>query len=254
MKPHILALITVALAAAVSGRAEINLAATERAIERAYLHGNRAELATAVKPIEAELATNPKDPALLYERAFGHYATSSALFRPDDKEELKAELETAVAILKQVHGQPWEAEAAALQSTILGRLIGIEGGMSGMTLGPKAGQLLGRAAKQAPQSPRVLLFRAISLLNTPAAFGGDREEAAKVAQQAIDAFAANAQQPGPHWGEADAWVWLGMAKRSGGDIAGTKAAWEKALAIEPDYGWVKFALLPSLEKAKAKAK
>jgi tetratricopeptide (TPR) repeat protein len=253
MKTYTLIITTVALVAAVCGRAETNVDVVEHAIERAYLRGNRVEVAAAVKSIDVALVASPADPALLYERAFAHYAASSALFKPEDKDELKSEFESAIGLLKRVHGQPWEAEAAALHSTILGRLIGIEGGMSGMTLGPKSSQLMARAAKESPRSPRVLLFRAISLINTPRSFGGDPAEGAKVIQQALDAFAAaDPKEAGPHWGQADAWTWLGMAKRNSGDIAGARVAWEKALAIEPNYGWVKYALLPSLDKKSTK--
>jgi tetratricopeptide (TPR) repeat protein len=253
MKTRTLIITALALAAIASVRAETIVADAERAVERAYLRGDRAALAEAIRPIEAALAANPSDPALTYERAFAHYAASSSLFRAADKGELQSELKAAAAMLATVHGQPWQAEAAALHGSILGRLIGLEGGMSGMTLGPKSNQLISRALKENPASPRALLFHGIGLLNTPPMFGGDAAEGAKVIQRAIEAFAAAGDKSaGPHWGLADAWAWLGVAKRGSGDFAGARAAWQKALAIEPGYGWVKFALIPSLDKKASK--
>lgn len=226
---------------------------TERAVERAYLRASATDVAAAVKSLDAALAVDPKNPALLYERAFAYYAEVPSMRGTNDKKAMIAKFEQATALLEKVKGQPWEAEAAALHSGIVGQLIGLKGAMSAMMLGPKSGQLIGRAEKALKDSPRVLLFRGISLLNTPSAFGGDAAKGAQLLQQSVDAFAkAEAAAPGPHWGRADALTWLGIAKSDAGDKAGARAAWEQALALEPDYGWVKFALLPSLDQKKAK--
>jgi len=220
---------------------------TESALEHASLRGDAAALAEAVKPLAAALARAPNDPVLLYTRAYAHYA-SSALHRwPSNPAALQKCFESAVALLERVKGAPWETEATALQGSILGELIGLKGGLAGMTLGPKSSRLLARAAQAAPNNPRLLLFRGISLLSTPTMWGGDPVEGAKLLQQAVDRFASdNAAAPGPHWGRADALTWLGIAKQKAGDTAGARTAWQQALAIEPDYEWVKFALLPSL--------
>jgi tetratricopeptide (TPR) repeat protein len=227
-------------------------ATTEAALERAYLRASSTSLAEAVKPFDTALAADPKNPALLYTRAFAHYAAVPALRAKNDKAALQSELEAAAALLERVKGQPWEGEAAALHGGILGQLIGVRGGMSGMVLGPKSSQLLGRAEKALPGNPRVLLFRGISLFNTPAAFGGDAAKGTLLLQQSADAFVkADAASPGPHWGRADALTWGGRAQHTAGDLAAARAAWEQALALEPDYVWVKFALLPSLDQKKA---
>jgi tetratricopeptide (TPR) repeat protein len=219
----------------------------ERAIEHAYLCADAAALAAAVKPLAAALAREPDNAALLYVRAFGYYAATAPLRATNNKEAIQAQLEQAVALLQRVKGAPWEVEAAALQGSILGQLIGLKGGLAGMTLGPKSSRLLARAAQAAPDNPRGLLFRGISLLSTPTMWGGDPVEGTKLLQQAVDRFVGDdVAAPGPHWGRADALTWLGIAKQKAGDTAGARTAWQQALAIEPDYAWVKFALLPSL--------
>jgi Tfp pilus assembly protein PilF len=224
-------------------------AAAERAIENAYLRADAAALADAVKPLDAAIARAPNDPALLYTRAFAHYASSVLHRKPTDRAALQQCFETSVSLLERVKGAPWEAEADALRASILGQLIGLKGGMSGMTLGPQSDRLLQRAEKAAPGNPRVLMFRGISLLNTPAIFGGDTAAGTKLLQQAVDRFAAGSSPTnGPQWGQADALTWLGIGKQKAGDTAGARAAWQQALALEPNYAWVKFALLPSLDQ------
>lgn len=252
----LLALLTLPiLARAEPAPAEANTVAVaaEPAIELAYLRANADDLAAAVKPVDAALAADPKNPALLYERAFALYAVLPSMHASADKRAMQAKLEEAVTVLERVKGQPWEAEAAALHGQILGELIGLKGGMSGMTLGPKSGQLLNRADKALPNNPRVLCFKGISLINTPATFGGDPAKGAALLQQALDLFAkSDPSASGPHWGRADTLAWLGIARQKAGDLAAARAAWEAALALEPDYAWVKFALVPTLDQKKSK--
>ena len=261
MKTKLL-LLLLALVFNVSARADtpFDSNATERAIEQAYLCASEPQLAEAVKPLGVALAADSKNPSLLYERAFAHYAATVPSRATNNKDAMLAEFEQAIALLERVRGQPWEAEACALHANILGFLIGLKGGVSGMTLGPKSNQLMARASKVLPNSPRVLLFRGEALLNTPAAFGGDPIAGVKLLQQAVDLFGAMETNPtratipaaGPLWGHADALTWLGLGKKKAGDLAAARMAWQQALALEPDYAWVKFVLLPSLDPEAAK--
>lgn len=223
----------------------------ETSIERAGLRADAAALATAVKPLEAALAAAPDQPALLYTRGFACYVSSGLHRGPKDLAAREQCLRDAVSLLERVKGTPWEAEAAAMHGSILGELIALskDPANAGATLGPQSGRLVAQAAAAAPTSPRVLVFRARSLLFTPKEYGGDPVEAAAMLQQAVDRFAApGTPPPGPAWGHADALVWLGIARQQAGDLAAARAAWLQALAIEPNFAWVKFALLPSLDK------
>jgi len=256
MKPKLTSLLllsfAVALRAAPSAPTTdpVALAATaEQAIETASLRGDAAALATATKLLDDAPAANPTHPALLYTRAFADFSASKALMRdPNNKPALKQVFEEAMGRLERVKGTPWEAEADALRGNILGSLIAVQPdpAMAGATLGVKSGRLLAQAAASAPASPRVLMFRGTSLLFTPPAYGGDPAGGVATLQRAVDGFAAAAANPGPHWGHAEALAWLGYARQRTGDAAGARLAWEQALALEPNYAWVKFALLPSL--------
>jgi tetratricopeptide (TPR) repeat protein len=230
-------------------------AEAERAIERAWLRADAAALAEAVKPLDAALAVEPNRPSLLYTRAFAHYASGGLHRDPKNQAARETCFDAAVSLLERVKGAPWEAEAAALHGTILGELINLQknAAWAGATLGPKSSRLLARAAEMAPASPRVLVFRGRSLVFTPDMFGGDPVEGRRLLQQAVERFAAGgASTPGPQWGHADALAWLGIARQRAGDLAAARAAWQQALTIEPDYAWVKFALLPSLDTKQEK--
>jgi tetratricopeptide (TPR) repeat protein len=225
-------------------------AAAERAIEVASMWSDAGALKAATRTLDDALTRAPDDAALLYTRGFAYYAESLSLYRdPKNRVAMKRCLDKGVDELERVKGAPWETEAVALEANLLGSLIGFQDdpAMAGATFGMKSSRLLGQAAAAAPGNPRVLLFRGTSLLFTPPEYGGDPALGVATIEKAVDHFASDgATAAGPHWGHGQALAWLGLARQRTGDLAGARAAWEKALALEPNYAWVKFALLPSL--------
>jgi tetratricopeptide (TPR) repeat protein len=220
----------------------------ESVIERAGHCADAPALARAIKSLDDALAVTPDQPALLYTRGYAGYVDSGLHRGPKKQAAGEQCLRDAAGFLERVKGAPWETEAAALRGAILGALIGMQKdpAQAAATLGPESSELLAQAATAAPTSPRVLLFRGQSLLFTPPEYGGDPVEGAALMQKAVDGLAAAMPTDGPRWGHAEALAWLGFAKKQAGDLAAARAAWQQALAIEPNYAWIKFALLPSL--------
>jgi tetratricopeptide (TPR) repeat protein len=220
----------------------------ERQLEQGYLRNDASAIASVNETLEARLASAHEDQELLDTRAFGYYALATALrSRSQDKEAIAA-LGEAVGLLEAVKNEPFRTEALALHGHINGMLIGLKGGLSGMTLGRRANELLLAAERSAPANPRVLMFSGVSLLHRPAAFGGDAAKAAQVLARAaaiFDAMIASSQSP--QWGQAETLMWLGLARQRSGDAGGAHAAWERALEIEPNYWIVSTTLLPSLD-------
>ena len=64
---------------------------------------------------------------------------------------------------------------------------------------------------------------------------------------AIELFADDAPEaPLPAWGHAEAYAWLGQTHAALGQVGEARAAFERALEVEPGYGWVQEVLLPGL--------
>jgi Flp pilus assembly protein TadD len=119
-----------------------------------------------------------------------------------------------------------------------------------MLLGPMASRSLDRAAKAEPANPRVLLLQGVSAYNTPAMFGGDLGDAERLLRRSLEVLSREpADKPWPNWGRFDAHVWLGQTLLKKGDKAGARAEYDKALAIAPDSGWLRYALIPALDRA-----
>ncbi len=141
------------------------------------------------------------------------------------------------------------AEAYSLLSSVYGRQIGLSG-IKGMFLGPKSGNLLKKAEQLAPDNPRVVLSAAISAFNTPQMWGGSKERAIEGFQRAAELFAREkpADPIHPVWGHSETYAWLGIAYMDRDEENSARAAFEKALEIDPDNGWVKYGLLPKVSE------
>ena len=189
--------------------------------------------------------------------AWGHYYIALADYRiagllgEESKDQASEHLKVAVEHLKKATEiDPQAAEAYALLSSAYGLQIGLSP-MKSMLLGPRVGKASQKAKQLAPENPRVVLSEAISDFNTPKMFGGSKEKGLQGFQRAAELFAQ--EEPTdpvqPVWGHREAYAWLGIAYQDRGELESARAAFEKALEIDPDFGWVKYALLPELEKA-----
>ncbi|MDE2705695.1 MAG: tetratricopeptide repeat protein [Gemmatimonadota bacterium] len=188
--------------------------------------------------------------------AWGHYYIALADYRiagllegesKDPSEHLNAAVEH---LKKATEIDPQAAEAYALLSSVYGWQIGLSP-MKTMILGPRVGKAIQKAKQLAPDNPRVVLSAAISDFNTPEMFGGSKEKGLQGLQRAAELFAQ--EEPTdpiqPAWGHREAYAWLGIAYQNRGELEPARVAFEKALEIDPDFGWVKDWLLPELEKA-----
>src|SRR5262249_14383322 len=113
----------------------------------------------------------------------------------------------------------------------------------------KAGMALDRAQKSDPENPRVALQKGISAYFTPSAFGGGLDKAERELIRAQELFLKQ-KRPAewPNWGELDVLAFRGQIRAKKGDRDGARAFYQQALAIAPDFGWVRQVLLPALDR------
>ncbi len=219
----------------------------ESDIQAASHHGDSGRLERAELTLDKALLLDAKNPWVWYYKGFAANTRASlAVAAKNEAEEAKA-LKEADEDLEKSLGLERTGEALALRSSVVGMQIQIGGPDAGAQLGPIVGQYLGQARAIAPQSPQVLFAAGVSSLFTPKEFGGDIHEAKKLLEAAEAALAAPPPAPRPTWGQADVHVWLGLTNQKLGDNAGAKAEFDKALAIDPDYRWVKYVLKPQLD-------
>ena len=254
-----LLLTTSAIALTVAGSAQGQLTGTakwadsaRREIDSANTAGDLDRLTSAAALLDRVLTVTPNDPLLLYYRSLALYRSASLYTGRKKNGEAKRALDEADMLLEQATARAPTADALALRGSVIGLMIGSSGNpLSGMTLGPRSSGLVDRAMELDPKNPRVWLIRGMSAMFTPKMFGGGTDKAERDLQKAIELFEAERPvAPAPSWGHADAYVWLGQALQKDEKNDEARAAYQKALAVQPGYVWVQRVLLPSLDSVK----
>jgi tetratricopeptide (TPR) repeat protein len=152
-------------------------------------------------------------------------------------------LEELETLLKQ---NPESSELYTISAALMSVQMGFSP-MKGMTLGSLSGTHIDKAIKLDSLNPAAWRQHASSKYFTPKMFGGDIDIAIKSYEHAIKLFEKSNQIN--NWMYLDALVWLGIAYEKTEQPDKAKKVYEKALATEPDFGWVKNHLLPGLQKS-----
>jgi tetratricopeptide (TPR) repeat protein len=219
-------------------------------IDVASTRGDMAGLDGAIALADRVLTIAPTDGVIQHYKGFALYRKANLFMGQDKKDDAKAALEEANEILEASSKTLRWAETFALRSSVYGQLIGVDPGpITAMRNGPRSDDMMEEAMKVGPQNPRVVLLRGIGLLYKPRLFGGGADKAERDILKAIELF-ANDRPPSPQpvWGRLDAWAFLGQAYAEQGKKDQAREAYQKALEIEPESGWVKYVLLPALDK------
>ena len=108
-----------------------------------------------------------------------------------------------------------------------------------------------QALKDSPSSPLVWKLYGNSKLFTPETWGGDIKEAIKAYEKSLRLFESVPEQIKNNWFYLDTMAFLGHAYMKDGNPAKAIIIYEKALAVESEFSWVKFGLLPKAKKSVA---
>lgn len=112
-----------------------------------------------------------------------------------------------------------------------------------------------RALELEPKNPRVILIGGIIDYALPGVVGGNKDRAEGAFEEAARLFAEEVIDDPfvPSWGHDEAYARLGIVYMDRGDLVDARNAFERALEINPEFGWVSQDLIPSLEKLEAAA-
>jgi tetratricopeptide (TPR) repeat protein len=220
-------------------------------LEGAVLRGQSAELRSIRADLLRRVQTaSPSVDLVQYAIAYVGWRMATL---PDVPERERGDLlDDGVSRIQDVVKKDGKnVEAQALLGSLYGLQIARSPMMKGISLGPRATAALERAAREAPANPRVVLQQGVSAFNTPPMFGGGTDKAERLLRRSIELFGSESPTQGwPNWGRFDAHAWLGQTLASKGDRTGARAQYDKALAIAPESAWVRYVLIPALEKTK----
>jgi tetratricopeptide (TPR) repeat protein len=209
--------------------------------------GDLSGIKSAEALLERATMVQPNDAMLLHWQAFATYREVT-LMLGRQQGEVAPLLDRADSLLERASLAGKIPENHALRSSVYGMMIS-SSPIKGMTLGPKSGMEMEKAIDMAPNNPRVWLVRGIGAINTPAMFGGGLDRAEEFLKKSIDLFATDKPvAPAPSWGLNEAYRWLGQVYEKQQQTDSARASYTKALELEPNDKWVRYSLLPGLNK------
>ncbi|MGC3943682.1 MAG: tetratricopeptide repeat protein [Chryseolinea sp.] len=227
--------------------AESNPAAYQAYLSRSATDAQQA-WATLVSSAENELKTSANDDAK-FKLALAQYGLLNSTMRSKDETTFKKYVNGAITNLESIKAKH-EGEAMAMLAAVYGLQMAYDQS-KGMALGPRSSSLLSKAKKTDPSSPLVWRLYANSMLHTPEAYGGDVVEAISSYEKSISLYEASPEKTKNNWMYIDTMAFLGQAYVRNNESSKAVTTYEKALAIEPSFGWIKYNLLPA---AQSKAK
>ena len=221
-------------------------------IETGIATGRPEGLDPAIALLDRVLTVVPNDGMLLHYKGYALYRRSNLMSATAKPDEMKPVLEEADRALDESSKHLAWAETFALRASVMGQMISVNPGpITAMRLGPRSDAAMERAVELGPNNPRVYLLRGVGNIFKPSLFGGGVDKAERDIKKAIGLFATDKPQPpAPSWGHSEAWAWLGQVHVKQERFDDARAAYMKALEIEPQNGWVKDVLLPALDRRK----
>lgn len=166
----------------------------------------------------------------------------------DTKVDVDKYYDTALEYCKSLmNNKKYEAEAGTIMAGLYMMHLAVDQ-MQAMSLMPKIYEMLD-AAEAAPGShPRALIIKGIMQLKTPAMFGGSVGKAIESFLKAVNQFETDKKDNPINWGYEESLAWLGQAYAESNQPEKAREVYAKALKLEPDYKWIKYVLLPALDK------
>lgn len=189
-----------------------------------------------------------------YYIAYADYRLASFYHAQPDNDKIEKVAEDAIEHLKKaLELNPDFADGHAMLSSMYGEIIAVSP-WKGIFYGSKAGSAMDKALELEPDNPRAYLMDGTGKYFTPSLFGGGAENAKKSLQKAVECFKTYKPKSElyPDWGERETFVWLGIISKDNDDFKKAREYYNQALEIDPNYGWVKYHLLPELEKSLTK--
>jgi len=211
-----------------------------------YVSGKVTDWGELLPAMEKSFQESRSDDLLL-EIARTHYGLVAFLINNDRDNESEVYLKQGLAEVEQLLTRnPSNAEALALKASFTAFRIAISPYL-GPFLGPRSLGYIDEAMKLDGKNPYVLIDKANAKQFTPGIFGGDLDEAVGYYKQSIAAF--ERMDPSEcRWVYLNALANLGTCYEKLGQYANAEATYRKALAVAPNFDWVKNFLLPKLQK------
>ena len=227
-----------------------------QSIDTGVQRNSKGALMQARALLEQALNANPGNPYVLYAMGYAEYRILCIGYANGDDDLFDRFSDSAISHAERAAiDARLKSDASALLGSIYGMKIS-KNWLQAPILGPKSSRLLADAVESDSTNPRAWFFTGVSQFSTPEFFGGGKEKAAASFLHALRYAerAVTADSLLPRWGLLDALIWSGRTAEATDDPATAISMYRRVLERAPEYGWVKYNLLPGAEKKLAASK
>jgi len=171
------------------------------------------------------------------------------LYLPDEEKAYQY-FDKSIDYLLEAKKKNYNAEIAALLSSDYGKKSSLST-IKAIYYGIKARDYIYEANEKDKSNPKVLLIASIHLMHTPESFGGDKKWAEELLNRALKLIYKQKRDEDltVNWAtEAEIYAYFAQLEILKGNMPKAKLFVEKAIKLEPDYGFVLFDLIPQMEK------
>ena len=212
---------------------------------QAYLTNSIELWKDGIKQLKQEYKTT-KNTKLLFEIGRAAYGSVGTCFAHQNNEAAAEMIDIAEEHLETfMEHEPEQADALALMSGVMGFKISLSP-IKGMILGSKSDKMMTKAMKLNSESATVQYQEGSSLFYTPAMFGGDQKKAIEHLELARQIHEKSLDEN--NWEYLNTMATLGRCYQATGQLEKAKETYLAAMKAEPDFGWIKYQLMPNLEK------
>lgn len=219
-----------------------------REIERATAVGDVSRLLAVRRMLDSAIAVAPGNALLLHYQGYDAYRLANLTDPTTQIAERVGHLATARYMLRRSIARRPLPESYMLLAMVESRLASMDSSLARRLDADAEHDRQAALLASGAENPRVLLLSAISALYMPPSLDGGPAAAEQLLTRAIALFASDRPVPPlPSWGEAESYAWLGQVYERTGRRREALVAYEKALALDPKFSWVRDALLPALK-------
>lgn len=212
-----------------------------------YCQNNATPWREGLKQLSIRCEANPANARCLFEWVLGEYGFIGFAITAEQTLGMDARIDRALANAALLEKNPeYASSAAAMAGGLIAMKIMIKP-IRAIGLGGKSEKALKRGIAIDAQNPVAWVEMGNLKFHAPGIFGGSTEEAIECFEKAISLFDQKPALRNQNWQYLHAFAWLGKAYEETGQKAQAKAVYERALAYEPAFTWVKNELLPGVK-------
>ncbi len=214
-------------------------------IYRCYIYDQSDQWVNAISAMKAATDESVYESLELVEAQYAYIGYCLSMEKGDKAERYISDTQD---ILKRIIKKDSKNARA---NSLYGALIAMEMGRNpakSIYLGPRSISYIEKGRTYNPKEPVAWVEEGNFRFHAPRMFGGSKEKALSSFKKAVDLFEAQSARKKNNWIYLHALVWLAKSYEALDKNQEALAVYQRALAYQPGFTWVKDELLPELKK------